>query len=45
VAARRRDLPHGPIAQRLWRFIAEQAPVIGARRGSAPADMQHPARV
>ena len=25
VAARRRDTPHGPVANRLWEFIAEQA--------------------
>jgi DNA-binding transcriptional LysR family regulator len=25
VAARRRDVPHGPIANRLWQFIADQA--------------------
>jgi DNA-binding transcriptional LysR family regulator len=25
VAARRRDMPHGPIADKLWRFIGEQA--------------------
>jgi hypothetical protein len=25
VAARRRDLPHGPVAARLWRHIGEQA--------------------
>ena len=25
VAARRRDSPHGPIANRLWRYIAEEA--------------------
>jgi len=25
VAARRRDRPHGPVASRLWRFIAEEA--------------------
>ncbi|HEX7970552.1 MAG TPA: substrate-binding domain-containing protein, partial [Stellaceae bacterium] len=30
VAARRRDVPHGPIAERLWRFIAEQAPALHA---------------
>jgi DNA-binding transcriptional LysR family regulator len=24
VAARRRDTPHGPVANRLWEFIAEQ---------------------
>jgi DNA-binding transcriptional LysR family regulator len=28
VAARRRDTPRGPIAERLWQFIAEQAPVL-----------------
>jgi len=26
VSARRRDRPHGPIAERLWRFVEEQAP-------------------
>jgi len=25
VAARRSDRPHGPVANRLWQFIAEQA--------------------
>src|SRR5579883_339710 len=25
VAARRRDRPHGPIAERLWRYVEEQA--------------------
>ena len=29
VAARRRDVPHGPIANQLWQFIEEQAPAIG----------------
>jgi DNA-binding transcriptional LysR family regulator len=38
VAARRRDQPHGPVAERLWRFIAEQAPVIGAPRRRTAAD-------
>jgi DNA-binding transcriptional LysR family regulator len=28
VAARRRDRPHGPIANRLWRFIEEQAQAL-----------------
>jgi DNA-binding transcriptional LysR family regulator len=28
VAARRRDGPHGPIAQLLWRYIGEQAPQL-----------------
>ncbi len=30
VAARRRDTPHGIIADRLWRHIHEQAPSLGA---------------
>ena len=29
VAARRREVPHGPIASRLWRHIEEQAPAFG----------------
>jgi hypothetical protein len=28
AAARRREAPHGPIAQRLWRYIEEQAPAF-----------------
>jgi DNA-binding transcriptional LysR family regulator len=28
VAARRRDVPHGPTAKRLWQFIGEQAPAV-----------------
>jgi DNA-binding transcriptional LysR family regulator len=28
VAARRRDAPHGPIANRLWSYIQEQAPTF-----------------
>jgi|SRR5580658_6967676 DNA-binding transcriptional LysR family regulator len=28
VAARRRNHPHGPIAQRLWSYVAEQAPAL-----------------
>jgi DNA-binding transcriptional LysR family regulator len=40
VAARRRDVSHGPIANRLWRYIEEQAPLLEgvrqkhARRGA-----------
>jgi DNA-binding transcriptional LysR family regulator len=30
VAARLRDVPHGPIAERLWNFIASQAPILAA---------------
>jgi DNA-binding transcriptional LysR family regulator len=29
VAARRRGIPHGPMANRLWRFIKEQAVSLG----------------
>ena len=28
VAARRRNISHGPIANRLWRYIQEQAPLL-----------------
>jgi DNA-binding transcriptional LysR family regulator len=28
VAARRRAKPHGPVATRLWRYVAEQAPAL-----------------
>jgi DNA-binding transcriptional LysR family regulator len=28
VAARRRDAPHGPIANRLWQFIGDQAAAL-----------------
>lgn len=30
VAARRRDRPHGPVAQRLWTFIEAEAPALRA---------------
>ncbi len=30
VAARRRDAPHGPVANRLWSFIAAQAPALSS---------------
>jgi DNA-binding transcriptional LysR family regulator len=35
VAARRRDRPHGPVAERLWRFIGEQAPMLASTMGDA----------
>lgn len=35
VAARRRDRPHGPVANRLWDHIQEEAPAL--RRALAPA--------
>jgi DNA-binding transcriptional LysR family regulator len=31
VAARLRNRPHGPIAQRLWSYVAEQAPALNRR--------------
>ena len=34
VAARRRDAPHGPIANRLWQFIGEQGLELKATRGA-----------
>jgi len=38
VAARRRDVTHGPIANRLWRYIEEQTPLLAsARRECAPS--------
>ena len=30
VAARRRDRPHGPVANRLWHFVRQQAPGLRA---------------
>ena len=30
VAARRRNHPHGPVAQRLWSYVAEHAPALRA---------------
>jgi DNA-binding transcriptional LysR family regulator len=33
VAARLRERPHGPVAERLWRFIAEQAAQWSATEG------------
>ena len=39
VAARRRDKPHGPAAERLWRFVGERAPALRGtiRKGSLKA--------
>ncbi len=33
VAARRREVPKGPVANRLWAFIADQAPKIAGAKG------------
>ncbi|MGW5382562.1 LysR family transcriptional regulator [Nocardia sp. NPDC003963] len=35
-AARRRDRPHGPIADRLWDFLARSAPVVPPVLGRVP---------
>jgi DNA-binding transcriptional LysR family regulator len=37
VAARRADKPHGPVADRLWRYIGEQAPGLIAAVGEPTA--------
>jgi DNA-binding transcriptional LysR family regulator len=36
AAARRRDRPHGPVANRLWAFLAEHAPVLKPALGRVP---------
>jgi DNA-binding transcriptional LysR family regulator len=36
AAARRRDRPHGPVASRLWAFLASHAPVLPAGLGRMP---------
>jgi DNA-binding transcriptional LysR family regulator len=36
VAARRRDRPHGPVANRLWEHLAGSAPVLPSRLGRVP---------
>lgn len=43
VAARRRDRPHGPVANRLWSYIQEQAPQLGAAFArAAPRRIERP---
>jgi DNA-binding transcriptional LysR family regulator len=42
VAARRRDRPHGPAANRLWQYIREQAPAFSPAPGRRAR--QRPAR-
>ena len=37
VAARRRNKPHGPVANRLWRYIAEEAPALAIGEATQPA--------
>jgi DNA-binding transcriptional LysR family regulator len=36
AAARRRDRPHGPVADQLWSFLAANAPVLQPRLGRVP---------
>ena len=36
VAARKRNYPHGPVAQRLWRYIEEQASALSATMRAEP---------
>lgn len=36
VAARRRDRPHGPVASRMWDFLAANAPVLERSLGRMP---------
>jgi DNA-binding transcriptional LysR family regulator len=43
AAARRRDRPHGPVADRLWDFLAGQAPVLRPRLGRVPGVKGAPA--
>jgi len=42
VAARRHDLPHGPIAARLWRHIGEQAAQLRRSAPGPPASLFKP---
>jgi DNA-binding transcriptional LysR family regulator len=37
VAARRRDAPHGPVAGRLWQYIADQAKELAAAAATGKA--------
>lgn len=37
AAARRHDRPHGPVAERLWDFLRQHAPVLKPSMGAMPA--------
>jgi hypothetical protein len=39
AVARRRDQPHGPVATRLWDFLAQQAPVLKPALGRMPRQL------
>ncbi|MFI7316924.1 LysR family transcriptional regulator [Streptomyces venezuelae] len=43
-AARRRDRPHGPVADQLWDFLARQAPVLKPTLGRVPKPKRVAAR-
>jgi DNA-binding transcriptional LysR family regulator len=43
AAARRRDRPHGPVADKLWEFLAGEAPVLQPRLGRVPRAKGAPA--
>jgi DNA-binding transcriptional LysR family regulator len=43
VAARRRNVAHGPVAERLWHFVARQAP-LRRLKGRAPRRASSPKR-
>ncbi|MHA6619913.1 LysR family transcriptional regulator [Pseudonocardia sp. DLS-67] len=43
TAARRRDRPHGPVADRLWDFLARNAPVLRPALGRVPKAKKAPA--
>jgi DNA-binding transcriptional LysR family regulator len=43
-AARRRDRPHGPVADQLWDFLARSAPVLRPALGRVPGGRRASAR-
>lgn len=43
TAARRRDRPHGPVADRLWDFLGRHAPVLRPALGRVPKVKRLPA--
>ena len=44
VVARLRNVPHGPIAERLWQFIASQAPILATAPKVRPKPRQRSRR-
>ncbi|MEV5600878.1 LysR family transcriptional regulator [Streptomyces sp. NPDC052299] len=41
-AARRRDQPHGPVADQLWDFLARRAPLLNPTLGRVPSARKAP---